>query len=205
MQTKLAIAVSVAGVLAAGSAAALVNTSILDGEPEPALASAPPTSVGGRLTTFQVGQAGAVTVDLVDGRIVVPSAEPSTGWAVSSIDDDSSDGRIDVSFTDQTTIVDMAVTLAGDQFVPQVTSRVAAVATSTSPTSTSTPTSTPASTPASTSTTVAPAAPAEIAAPAPSTTIDDHGGDDADDDDDSGRGRGRGRGGDDDDDHADDD
>jgi hypothetical protein len=136
MKTKIAAALSIVGVLGAGSAAALVNTQILNGNPTDSGASAavlPPASsieltvpttvdstpdagaddatsttsttapgadapvrpvaaaASGMLTAFNVGEAGVVTVDVVDGRLLLVSAEPKPGWTVAKAEDDSND------------------------------------------------------------------------------------------------------------------
>jgi uncharacterized membrane protein YgcG len=230
MKTKLAIAGSVACVLGAGSVAALVNTQILSSpDTDTALAapsvSTPATAASstvadgttttstlatGLLTTFQVGEAGAVTVDVVDGRLVVPKAEPASGWALAAIDDASDDGEIDVSFASESTVVDFAVALVGDELVPRVSS--------TAVTSTSASSTTVAPDVANT---VADTVPAGTTVAngtgAPTTSIDDDGGEDNSGhggDDTSGHGGGdnsghgggdnSGHGGGDDDDHHDD-
>ena len=223
MKTKLAIAVSVAGVLGAGSVAALANTQLLSASPDTDTALAAPsvstpataasstladgttttsTVATGLLTTFQVGEAGAVTVDLVDGRLVVPKAEPASGWALAAIDDASDDGEIDVSFASESTVVDFAVALVGDELVPRVSS--------TAVTSTSASSTTVAPDVANTVVNTVPAATTVAnGTGAPTTSIDDDGGEDN-----SGHGGGdnsghggddnSGHGGDDDDDHHDD-
>ena len=215
MKTKLAIAVSVAGVLGAGSVAALANTQILSTSPDTDTALAAPsvstpattasstladgttttsTLATGLLTTFQVGEAGAVTVDLVDGRLVVPKAEPASGWALAAIDDASDDGEIDVSFASESTVVDFAVALVGDELVPRVSS--------TAVTSTSASSTTVAPDVVNTLADTVPAATTVAnGTGAPTTSIDDDGGEDN-----SGHGGGdnSGHGGGDDDDHHDD-
>jgi len=224
MKTKLAIALSVAGVLGAGSVAALVNTQLLSASPDTDTALAAPsvstpataasstladgttttsTLATGLLTTFQVGEAGAVTVDLVDGRLVVPKAEPATGWALAAIDDASDDGEIDVSFASESTVVDFAVALVGDELVPRVSSS-AVTSTSASSTTVAPDVANTVADTVSAGTTVA------NGTGAPTTTIDDDGGEDdsghGGSGDNSGHG-GRdnsGHGGGDDDDHHDD-
>ena len=165
MKTKLALALSTLGVLSAGSAAALVNTDLLDRGPAvsgvsaailpppvtvdltiPTLPStaagtaststtptsaastprssssvpttsssvpttattlpgatptsstdAPPSGPTGMLTTYNVGTAGSVTVDLINGRLVFVRAEANAGWTVteSEVDDDGDEVEVD--------------------------------------------------------------------------------------------------------------
>jgi hypothetical protein len=168
MKTKLATSLSVAAVLAAGSAAAIVNTEILDGGSREAAASAavlPPASsvdvavpnvtvgtlpVGATivtvpsapartrtppstqapapavastsLTAFNVGDAGVVTVDVIDGQIVLVSAEPKPGWTVAKSEERADVNDVEVQFVSVTTRVEFKVALVDGQIVPTVES-----------------------------------------------------------------------------------
>ncbi|MFW2335144.1 hypothetical protein [Ilumatobacter sp.] len=169
MKTKLAVALSMVGVLGAGSAAAVVNTQILDGGPAASGTSAailpPPSTVdvtvpsvdvtmpattlpgpttgtepppsaipiavesptpttpaaSGFLTAFNVGDAGIVTVDVLDGRIVLVSSEPLPGWRVTDVEP-SDGGDVEVSFSSGTVRVEFTAELVDGQIVPRVES-----------------------------------------------------------------------------------
>jgi hypothetical protein len=167
MKTAIATALSVVGVLGAGSAAALVNTQILDGGPSESTASAavlPPASTvdvsipeivletmqpdpalasmeddsgldtttttapaapapSGYLTAFNVGEAGVVTVDVVDGQILLVSAEPKPGWEATTAEGSADDNEVEVEFTSETVRVEFEATFVDGQIVPKVTSK----------------------------------------------------------------------------------
>ena len=176
MKAKLATALSVVGVLGAGSAAALVNTQILDSGPTESGASkavlppastvelsvpdlaapeaetirvavptgaagqtttttlastttlAPEPEVSGYLTSFNVGEAGVVTADVIEGQLVLVSAEPKAGWTVTKAEDDSNDdteqheNTIEVEFVSSTVRVDFEAEFIDGQIVPHVES-----------------------------------------------------------------------------------
>ncbi len=176
MKAKIATAVSVVGVLGAGSAAALVNTQILDSGPTESGAStavlppastiqltvpavtdpirvetmevavpteldtttststtAVPTTIAapaasGFLTSFNVGDAGTVTVDVVEGQLVLVSTDPSAGWTVTKAEDDSNDdsdeqeNEIEVEFRSATVRVEFEAELIDGRIVPKVES-----------------------------------------------------------------------------------
>jgi hypothetical protein len=184
MKAKIATAVSVIAVLGAGSAAALVNTQILDSGPTesgaskavlppastvvlsvpsvtdpidvetmrvtapagdgsassssttsttPASTSSPTTSIAatgasGLLTSFNVGEAGVVTVDVVDGQLVLVSAEPKPGWTVTKAEDDSNDdsdeqeNEVEVEFLSADVRVEFEAEFVDGRIVPKVES-----------------------------------------------------------------------------------
>ncbi len=222
MKTRIATALSVVGVLGAGSAAALVNTQILDGAPAESSASAAalapassvditipgttpdettpstqpetteadtttmapttteptvpaknrraqPAAPSGFLTTYNVGDAGVVTLDVVDGRLVLVNAAPKSGWSISSEDEDSSDDEIDVEFLSSTVRVEFSATFVDGQIVPKVTSK--SVSRGTKASGGSAPAPAPAA---------APAAPAPSPTAAPYTDDDHYESDDDD-------------------------
>lgn len=192
MKTQVATALSVVGILGAGSAAALVNTRILDsgaGESTVSAAVLPTASTvditvpdvtestvavtaaddatttvpavvestvpqaTGFLTAYNVGDAGVVTVDVIDGRLMLVSAVPNAGWEVTTndgFDDDSADGKIEVEFTSATVRVEFDATLVDGQIVPRVESKSVGGAAS-SPTSPSQLSKPPAAAPPATS------------------------------------------------------
>lgn len=170
LKMKIATVLSVAGVLTAGTAAALVNTKVMDDTPTAADASnalltptettplsgrrssttqppqppttLPPTSVttapsttavastvapattagSGLLTTYKVGDAGSVSVDVVDGSLVIVSMTPSDGWGVTT-DPDSDPNSVSVTYTAPDTVVKFQATYADGTIVPTVTSQ----------------------------------------------------------------------------------
>jgi ribosomal protein L12E/L44/L45/RPP1/RPP2 len=176
MKTKLATALSIVGVLGAGSAAALVNTQILDGSGSESTASAavlPPaatidltvpsttiddsdagvddetdrgststttTSVpeattttmivttttapaptGEFLTAFNVGDSGVVTVDVVNGRLILVKAEASPNWTVTRAEEVGAD-HLEVTFVSSTVRVEFAADFDGAAITPSVAS-----------------------------------------------------------------------------------
>jgi hypothetical protein len=120
MKTKVAMAISLAGVLAAGTAAALVNTHVLNGGTTAPLAfSAPQTQqnnpaqpvsspVSGSVApaaaavnppaaaasptqaTYAIGDSGTVTLDTVGDVLTIAAVTPAAGWTVTQ--SENSDG-----------------------------------------------------------------------------------------------------------------
>ncbi|MEN9504200.1 MAG: hypothetical protein RI958_126 [Actinomycetota bacterium] len=112
MKTRVAAVLSIAGVLVAGSAAAMVNTQVLHGSAGaqtlpatsptstttavaaaastvPASTVAPSSSLGASSTTapstqaiYKVGDSGTVTLDTVGDVLTIVSVEPGLGWRV---------------------------------------------------------------------------------------------------------------------------
>jgi hypothetical protein len=144
MRAAVATALSLAGVLVAGSAAALVNTQVLSGTDDAStvgslasttsvvasttssIAVAPPSSeAGSTQSTYQVGEAGLVTVDTSTGALTLVSVAPNPGWAVAStgagplsgIEVHLSNGTVDVRFiavlADGSVVVDVSATEIG--------------------------------------------------------------------------------------------
>lgn len=165
MKTQVAAAISIAGVLVAGSAAALVNSQVFDSTPNESGASAavlpPPSSIEltipeatmppsipsttaeptttvqpsttaqpatGMLTAFEVGDAGVVTVDVIEGRLVFVGADASAGWTIVSQEDDNDEDRdesadeVEVVFQSSTVRVEFEAKLIGGEIVPHVES-----------------------------------------------------------------------------------
>ena len=118
MKARIATVISFAGVLVAGSSAALVNTQVLSGsspsplvaeaasQPEqttstdvaaraaPPVAAAPvvaaaPTPVATQ-AVYTVGDSGSVTLDTAGDVLTIVSSTPATGWTV--IKSESGDG-----------------------------------------------------------------------------------------------------------------
>ncbi len=213
MKTQVATVLALVGVLGAGSAAALVNTTILDSPtesgasaavlppassvdvPVPPVATAPPTTTAPKptpststpttstttsttttvapppssLTAFNVGDAGVVTADIVDGRLILLAAEPAPGWAVTDTEQD--DDGIEVDFESGTVRVRFEATIEDGRIVPHVESESIGSASRAAPAPAGSGSSSRAGS----------AAPAPVTAPpAQASTWDDH--DDHDDD-----------------------
>ncbi len=164
MKTKIATALSLIGVLSAGSAAALVNTQILDSGPTKSGQSAAvpeqitsttipvstaPTSTAtstlptttaptmivvttpstvaspaptGFLTTYNVGDAGSVTLDVIDGKLTLVSSAPNAGWQVSKSEQQDDENKVEVDFQSATVRVEFEATFVDGQIVPEVSS-----------------------------------------------------------------------------------
>jgi hypothetical protein len=167
VKTKMATALSLIGVLGAGSAAALVNTEILDSGSSAATSSAlvapaddaglldqvnaalqeaqsgagsspdptpaPPEGASGgstvpattapapsQPTTFDVGDAGSVTVEVQDGRLTIVSATANSGWTVTKTEEESDGDEIEVYFETATVRVEFKARLSSGQIVPSV-------------------------------------------------------------------------------------
>ena len=117
MKVGIATTLSIAGVLAAGAAAFVVNTSVLSSTNAPvttSVASAPsatptPGSVlalntaiveqnpSSTTSTYAVGNSGTVVIDTSTGRVVVTSVAPAAGWT-SELLQTNPDGAVKVRF-----------------------------------------------------------------------------------------------------------
>ena len=199
MITRTATLLSLAGVLVAGSAAALVNSQVLQGssgasaDPSTLIVESPITTtsatattvtvapvttdtVGGTatpsVTTYAVGDSGVVTLDTASGSLVLVSAVPNPGWTVATTGPNGL-GGVGVTFRSPTVEVSFNAVLADGQVVTSV----GAAAIDATGTSLEDETG-------------------NSVEDQIGNTVDDHGGDDSGDD---SSGRGRGRGGDDDD------
>lgn len=107
MKTKVAMAISLAGVLAAGTAAALVNTRVLNGGSDSALSAEAPLAqqttpgvvvspvstpavtvpAAGVVTspsqaTYAIGDSGTVTLDTASDVLTIAAVTPAAGWTV---------------------------------------------------------------------------------------------------------------------------
>lgn len=177
MKTKIATALSLVGVLSAGSAAALVNTTILDSGPTKSGQSAavpeqvastsradasttsssstiastlpastttstttsttpstvpstlvvtvPAAAPTGLLTTFNVGDAGAVTVDVINGLLMIVSSTPNPGWQVAKSEQKIEENKVEVYLKSATVQIEFEATFVNGQIVPDVSSSAA--------------------------------------------------------------------------------
>src|ERR1041385_7087526 len=118
MKTKVAMAISLAGVLAAGTAAALVNTQVLNGgtsgaavldaaqvkdtatttgsTPSNATVSVePPSHTGSSLQpTYRVNNAGTVTLDTSNSALSIVAVTPAPGWTVEQAESDGVNAEV---------------------------------------------------------------------------------------------------------------
>jgi hypothetical protein len=135
MKTKVAVAISLAGVLAAGTAAALVNTRVLNGgssstpsaaaETQPGNAaeilapnvSTPVVSVPASVVnsptqaTYAVGSSGTVTLDTAGDVLTVAAAAPAAGWTIIESESDEGGTNAEVKFQNGTVEVDFHANL----------------------------------------------------------------------------------------------
>jgi len=121
MKTKVAMAISLAGVLAAGTAAALVNTQVLNGgssgggladaaaaeqtipttivtsaadqslQPSSTIAEQPAVAPSPTQAVYAIGDAGTVTLDTAGDVLTIVATSPAPGWAITQSEVD--DGR----------------------------------------------------------------------------------------------------------------
>ena len=182
MKTKIATALSLVGVLSAGSAAALVNTTILDSGstksgqsaavpeqvastssadasttpssstisstlpasatnsttnstttsttttstvPSTLVVTVPAAAPTGFLTTFNVGDAGAVTVDVINGLLMIVSSTPNAGWHVAKSEQKIEENKVEVYLKSATVQIEFEATFVNGQIVPDVSSSAA--------------------------------------------------------------------------------
>ena len=128
LKSKVAAVLSLSGILASGSAAALVNTQVLASETKsnaPVTAtlavtttsttpSSIPTQTPPSLTstqaTYQVGAAGVVVLDTAGDTLSVVSAKPGSGWIFVEAEN-YGPNAVEVKFRDGTTEVEFKATL----------------------------------------------------------------------------------------------
>lgn len=148
MKTALATALSVAGVLVAGSAAALVNTQVLSSGGDlssdvPAALAPTSTSVGSlppmtapvvvpasttqsddapQQFAFAVGEAGLVTVQAVDGAVALAGTELAPGWRLVE-STPGGFGELRVVLASSSTEITFTVAVVAGQPITDVSSR----------------------------------------------------------------------------------
>ena len=162
MKSSLVTALSLVGVIGAGSAAALVNTSIFDSTPDaaeaafvtgatvveltlPAVADAAPANLSLKeattttvaptptttaplpeqpslLTRYDIGEAGSVTVDVVNGKIALVDTTVGAGWILVSSAVNSGTNSVNVQFTDDQVNVFFTATFAEGRITPSIRS-----------------------------------------------------------------------------------
>jgi hypothetical protein len=144
MKVGIATTLSIAGVLAAGAAAYAVNSSVLStsssvtsttsGTPAVNNATALPASVAERstkvqssvlnntTTTYQVGTAGSVVLDMRTGAIVVSNVLPAAGWS-SEPAQVQPNGDVRVPFLSLSTRIEFLARLVDGKVAVNVTSQ----------------------------------------------------------------------------------
>ena len=144
MKVGIATTLSIAGVLAAGAAAYAVNSSVLgasssvtataSGTPAvdavntlPAQVAAQSTKVQSSVlnnttTTYQVGTAGSVVLDMRTGAIVVSNVLPAAGWS-SEPAQVQPNGDVRVPFLSSSTRIEFLARLVDGKVAVNVTSQ----------------------------------------------------------------------------------
>ena len=144
MKVGIATTLSIAGVLAAGAAAYAVNSSVLStsssvspttsGTPAviaptalPAQVAAQSTKVQSSVlnnttTTYQVGTAGSVVLDMRSGAIAVNNVLPAAGWS-SEPAQVQPNGDVKVPFVSSSTRIEFLARLVDGQVTVNVTSQ----------------------------------------------------------------------------------
>jgi hypothetical protein len=117
MKGQITTLLSLTGVLVAGSAAALVNTQVLQsngtstgGGSTIAGTAAPAPVNAATQAIYQVGDSGLVTLDTAGGVLTVVSVTPSTGWVFVKAEN-STTSDIAVQLQSGNTLVDFKANL----------------------------------------------------------------------------------------------
>ena len=148
MKVGIATTLSIAGVLAAGAAAFVVNTSVLSSTNAPvttSVASAPnsvptatptPGSVlalntevveqnpSNTTSTYAVGSSGTVVIDTSTGRVVVTSVAPAAGWT-SEYAQTNADGVVKVRFAQASSRIEFTAQMVNGVVQTSVTNETA--------------------------------------------------------------------------------
>lgn len=139
MKVRIATVLSLAGVLVAGSAAAMVNTQVLRSSggndvqiasdvtlsnvtiaggtvttttPDPASPTPTPTTVASTTTqaVYQIGEAGLVTLDSAGGVLTLVSVVPNPGWIVAEAESEDA-YNVEVKFQSAFTVLEFHANL----------------------------------------------------------------------------------------------
>ena len=144
MKVGIATTLSIAGVLAAGAAAFVVNTSVLSSTNAPvttSVASVPtatptPGSVlalntevveqnpSSTTSTYAVGSSGTVVIDTSTGRVVVTSVAPAAGWT-SEYAQTNADGAVKVRFAQASSRIEFTAQMVNGVVQTSVTNETA--------------------------------------------------------------------------------
>jgi hypothetical protein len=144
MKVGIATTLSIAGVLAAGAAAFVVNTSVLSSTNAPvttSVASVPTATpaLGSVLalntaiveqnpssttSTYAVGSSGTVVIDTSTGRVVVTSVAPAAGWT-SEYAQTNADGAVKVRFAQASSRIEFTAQMVNGVVQTSVTNETA--------------------------------------------------------------------------------
>ena len=72
------------------------------------------------LTTYDLGGAGSVTVDVVNGRMTLIDATAAAGWVVTDAEVDADANQVEVTLSDGSMIVDFEVGYVAGALVPEI-------------------------------------------------------------------------------------
>jgi len=108
-----------AGVSSAGSLSLKQVTTTVAPTPT---TTAPPTNTPSLLTRYDVGEAGSVTVDVIDGKIALIDATVGAGWTLVSSGTSTGSNAVNVQFTDDQINVYFTATLANETITPSIRS-----------------------------------------------------------------------------------
>ncbi len=72
------------------------------------------------LTTYDLGGAGSVTVDVVNGRMTLIDATAAAGWVVTDAEVDAVANQVEVALSDGSMIVDFEVGYVAGALVPEI-------------------------------------------------------------------------------------
>jgi len=72
------------------------------------------------LTTYDLGGAGSVTVDVVNGRMTLIDATAAAGWVVTDAEVDAVANQVEVTLSDGSMIVDFEVGYVAGALVPEI-------------------------------------------------------------------------------------
>jgi len=144
MKVGIATTLSIAGVLAAGAAAYAVNSSVLSTSPSvsvtasgtPAVDSGTQVSaqvaaqstkvqssvLNNTTTTYQVGTAGSVVIDMSSGAIAVSNVLPAAGWS-SEPAQVQPNGDVKIPFISSSTRIEFLAQLVDGKVTANVTSQ----------------------------------------------------------------------------------
>jgi len=108
-----------AGVSSAGSLSLKQVTTTVAPTPT---TTAPPANTPSLLTRYDVGEAGSVTVDVIDGKIALIDATVGAGWTLVSSGTSTGSNAVNVQFTDDQINVYFTATLANETITPSIRS-----------------------------------------------------------------------------------
>ncbi|MGA1565934.1 MAG: hypothetical protein ACO39Q_06955, partial [Ilumatobacteraceae bacterium] len=73
-------------------------------------------------TTYNLDQAGSVTLDVINGRLLIVDTNALPGWMVTKASHDSVTGAVEVTFESAALEVTFEAALVNGQIVPEVSS-----------------------------------------------------------------------------------